>query len=158
MTTSNTSLHFTDVDTSEGNAFSMLSGNFVTPLNGTYVFHLTLISSNPETDDSDVTVFLVIDGQKVASAMTSRVTGYSNTGSVDVVKPLVRGQRVWVVNDSNELTAHPIYFSVNILNSTHYSSHPVFFTHVISNQGDAFNMTPGQFLVPVAGLYVFLHL
>ena len=101
LTTSLQPLAFTDVTTNQGGFFKIGLNKFIVPVNGTYVFHLTLVSQNPEVDEARVTVHLVVDGVRQVAARTSKVTGYYNTGSVDLVKVLHSGQRVWVTNETD---------------------------------------------------------
>ena len=99
--TTYTSAHpviFPNVITNQGDAFNVTSGQFVTPVNGTYMFHVTVTTTNPVADSSVDNVYLIIDGHPMSVAVSGRPSGFYDTGNVDTVRSLREGQKVYLHN------------------------------------------------------------
>ncbi|XP_076445899.1 uncharacterized protein LOC143283539 [Babylonia areolata] len=105
------------VISNQGEAFNVTSGQFLVPVSGLYVFHVTLTTTNPVPDSSIDTVYLMIDQHPWRSALSGRPNGYYDTGSTNMVKRLTQGQKVWLENAARGWHSLPfsVYFSGYLL-------------------------------------------
>lgn len=85
---------FRNVIVNQGDGYNGYSGYFTAPRSGTYLFSVTISS----TDNELVVVFIMHDGIIAGSAMAGDES--HATGSVTILRYLYTGQKVWVQTSS----------------------------------------------------------
>lgn len=102
-------VEFDHVITNEGNAFDARHGHFTAPVNGIYIFSVTIMKTG---SGGYLHVQIVKNGVEIGRAYSDE--GGYNTGSTTVFTKLNTGDMIWVRHN-------PIYGSETI-HGDHYSS------------------------------------